>query len=135
MVFSVTPLYALPVAAIYLLLWFRVSSIRSEAKVSFGDGGNPVLLQRIRQHGNCAEWSGFVLILMSVPGGRPPAPSCGASGSSKLERTKVRTPCTMAISTERTCSTLAPSEAISSISSKAMRSRRRARGTMRGSVV
>ena len=40
-----------------------------------------------------------------------------ASGSSKLERTKVRTPWTMASSTERTCSTLAPSEAISSISS------------------
>ena len=69
MVFSVTPLYALPVAAIYLLLWFRVSSIRSEAKVSFGDGGNPVLLQRIRQHGNCAEWSAFVLILMILAEG------------------------------------------------------------------
>jgi hypothetical protein len=41
-----------------------------------------------------------------------------ASGSSKLDRTKVRTLCTMASSTERTCSTLAPSEAISSISSK-----------------
>ena len=39
------------------------------------------------------------------------------SGSSKLDRTNVRTPCTMASSTERTCSTLAPSEAISSISS------------------
>ena len=43
MVFETTPLYALPVAAIYLVLWFRVSSVRSEAKVSFGDGGNPVL--------------------------------------------------------------------------------------------
>jgi uncharacterized membrane protein YecN with MAPEG domain len=69
MVFEVTPLYALPVAAIYLILWFRVSSVRSDAKVSFGDGGNPLLLQRIRQHGNCAEWSGFVLILMILAEG------------------------------------------------------------------
>ena len=69
MVFEVTPLYALPVAAIYLTLWFRVSSVRSDAGVSFGDGGNPLLLQRIRQHGNCAEWSGFVLILMMLAEG------------------------------------------------------------------
>ena len=69
MVFAVTPLYALPVAAIYLILWFRVSSVRSDANVSFGDGGNPLLLQRIRQHGNCAEWSVFVLILMMLAEG------------------------------------------------------------------
>lgn len=69
MVFEVTPLYALPVAAIYLILWFRVSSVRSDAKVSFGDGGNPLLLQRIRQHGNCAEWTFFVLILMILAEG------------------------------------------------------------------
>ncbi len=69
MVFAVTPLYALPVAAIYLALWFRVSSVRSSAGVSFGDGGNPVLLQRIRQHGNCSEWSTFVLILMMLAEG------------------------------------------------------------------
>jgi len=69
MVFEVTPLYALPVAAIYLVLWFRVSSVRSAAGVSFGDGGNALLLQRIRQHGNCAEWSGFVLILMMLAEG------------------------------------------------------------------
>ena len=69
MVFEVTPLYALPVAAIYLVLWFRVSSVRSAEGVSFGDGGNAVLLQRIRQHGNCAEWSAFVLILMMLAEG------------------------------------------------------------------
>jgi uncharacterized membrane protein YecN with MAPEG domain len=69
MVFATTPLYALPVAAIYLVLWFRVSSVRGAAGVSFGDGGDAVLLQRIRQHGNCAEWSGFVLILMMLAEG------------------------------------------------------------------
>ena len=55
---------------------------------------------------------------MSVPGGL----SCGsmASGWSKLERTKIRTLCTVPSSTERTCMTLAPSEASSSISSNAI---------------
>ena len=62
-------------------------------------------------------------------------PGFGSAGSSKDERTVVGTPCTMASSTERTCSTLAPRDAISSISSKETRSSRRAWRTMRGSVV
>jgi uncharacterized membrane protein YecN with MAPEG domain len=69
MIFDITPLYALPVAAIALVLWFRVSSVRSATGVSFGDGGNAVLLQRIRQHGNCLEWFAFVLILMMLAEG------------------------------------------------------------------
>ncbi|MDP5083997.1 MAG: MAPEG family protein [Yoonia sp.] len=69
MVFEITPLYALPVAAIYLALWFRVSSVRSSTGVSFGDGGNLLLLKRIRQHGNCTEWTAFVLILMMLAEG------------------------------------------------------------------
>jgi len=69
MVFAVTPLYALPVAVVYLVLWFRVSSVRSSAGVSFGHGGNMLLLQRMRQHGNCAEWSCFVLVLMMLAEG------------------------------------------------------------------
>lgn len=69
MIFTVTPLYALPVAAIYLILWFRVSAMRSAQGVSFGDDGNALLLQRIRQHGNCAEWSAFVVILMILAEG------------------------------------------------------------------
>ncbi len=69
MLFSVTPLYALPLAAIYLILWFRVTAMRAGVGVSCGDGGNPALLHRIRQHGNCAEWSSFVLILMILAEG------------------------------------------------------------------
>ena len=42
---------------------------------------------------------------------------CKASGAAKLESTRTRILCTMASSTERVCSTLEPSEAISSISS------------------
>jgi uncharacterized membrane protein YecN with MAPEG domain len=69
MTFAVTPLYALPLAAIYLVLWFRVSGLRSATGISFGDGGNAVLLQRVRQHGNFVEWTCFVLILMILAEG------------------------------------------------------------------
>jgi uncharacterized protein len=69
MIFTVTPLYALPVALIYLALWFRVSARRGATGVSFGDGSDVMLLQRMRQHGNCAEWSSFVLILMILAEG------------------------------------------------------------------
>jgi hypothetical protein len=70
---------------------------------------------------------------ISVPGGVP----CGSisSGLSKLERTNTGILCTMPSSTERTCSTLAPCEASSSMSSNAILSSRRALGTTRGSVV
>lgn len=69
MTFEVTPLYALPAAIIYLVLWFRVTAMRSAQGVSVGDGSNPLLLQRIRQHGNCAEWTFFILILMILAEG------------------------------------------------------------------
>lgn len=69
MIFTVTPLYALPVAVIYMVLWMRVTSKRSELSQSIGDGGNTDLLLRIRQHGNCAEWTCFLLILMMLSEG------------------------------------------------------------------
>ena len=69
MVFTVTPLYALALGLIFLILFMRVSSVRSDAKISYGDGGNALLLQRIRQHGNFMEWVPFVLILMILAEG------------------------------------------------------------------
>ncbi len=69
MTFSVTPLYALPLALIYLILWVRISAVRSKTSISFGDGGNVELLRRIRQHGNFVEWAPFVLILMILAEG------------------------------------------------------------------
>jgi len=69
MLFSTTPIYALAVAAIYLILWFRVTSLRAALGVSIGDGGDKTLLLRTRQHGNCAEWSSFLLILMILAEG------------------------------------------------------------------
>jgi uncharacterized protein len=69
MIFTVTPLYALPVAVIYLILWMRVTALRSSTGTSIGDGDSKALLHRIRQHGNCAEWSSFILILMILAEG------------------------------------------------------------------
>lgn len=69
MEFSVTPIYALAVATIYLILWMRVTALRSKLAVSIGDHSDQQLLLRIRQHGNCAEWMSFVLILMILAEG------------------------------------------------------------------
>ena len=69
MTFTVTPIYGLAVAIIYMVLWMRVTSKRSALGQSIGDGGDIDLLQRVRQHGNCAEWSGFLLILMILAEG------------------------------------------------------------------
>ena len=69
MTFLVTPMYALPLAAIFLILWFRISGLRAATKISFGDGGNIDLLRRVRQHGNFVEWTTFVLILMILAEG------------------------------------------------------------------
>jgi len=69
MLFTTTPIYALAVAVIYLALWFRVTSLRSTLGVSIGHGDDTTLLLRTRQHGNCAEWSSFLLILMILAEG------------------------------------------------------------------
>ncbi len=69
MVFSITPIYALAVAVIWLTLWFRVTALRSAMGQSVGDRSDPQLLLRIRQHGNCADWAAFVLILMILAEG------------------------------------------------------------------
>ena len=73
--FEVTPLYALPLALIFLILWFRTSSKRSDLKLSIGDGGNADMLLRIRHHGNFVEWTSMVLILMILAEGMGAPPS------------------------------------------------------------
>jgi uncharacterized membrane protein YecN with MAPEG domain len=64
MTLTITTLYALPLIAIWFVLWIRVTSARSALNCSFGDGGDMKLLQKIRQHGNFIEWVPFTLILM-----------------------------------------------------------------------
>jgi len=47
MVFTITPLYALAAAVIYLVLFMRVSALRGKTGISTGEGGNALLLQRL----------------------------------------------------------------------------------------
>jgi len=69
MLFPTTALYALPLALLFLVLWFRVSAARSRLKVSIGEAGDAGLHERIRQHGNFVEWVSVVLILMILAEG------------------------------------------------------------------
>lgn len=70
MTIEITPIYGFAVALIYLALWMRVTAYRASVGLSVGhsvNGGiDQSLLLRVRQHGNCAEWSGFLLILMML---------------------------------------------------------------------
>ena len=53
-----------------LAIWFLVLSIRviqgrmGPGNPSLGDGGNPVMLRRIRGHANFAEYVPLILLLM-----------------------------------------------------------------------
>ncbi|MBC7752283.1 MAG: MAPEG family protein [Candidatus Saccharibacteria bacterium] len=60
-----TPLYAGILALLYLVLSYRIIVLRGHG-VSFGDGGNPVLLRRIRAHGNFSEYVPLILILIGI---------------------------------------------------------------------
>ncbi|MFC0809811.1 MULTISPECIES: MAPEG family protein [Sinorhizobium] len=69
MLFQTTAYYALPLAVLFLVLWFRVTVARSSLKVSIGDAGNVALHEKIRQHGNFIEWVPLVLLLMVIAEG------------------------------------------------------------------
>ncbi len=64
MTFPITSLYVLPLIPIFLFLFIRVSSRRTELKASIGDANDTALHERIRHHGNFVEWVPFALILM-----------------------------------------------------------------------
>lgn len=64
MTLTTTTLYAIALIPIWLVLWIRVTSIRSAIGCSIGDAGDMTLLQKIRQHGNFIEWVPLVLLLM-----------------------------------------------------------------------
>jgi uncharacterized protein len=61
----VTPIYAGLLAILFFVLSYRVILLRGHG-ASLGDGGNPVLLRRIRAHGNFAEYVPFILLMMGI---------------------------------------------------------------------
>lgn len=61
----VTPMYAGLLALLYLVLSYRVTQGRGHG-VSLGDGGDPVLLRRIRGHGNFAEYVPLILLMIGL---------------------------------------------------------------------
>ena len=69
MAFQITAMYALPLALLGLVLWFRVSMVRALHKVSIGHADNASLHERIRQHGNFIEWAPWVILLMALAEG------------------------------------------------------------------
>ena len=62
---TVTPLYAIPLAALFLVLSFAVIRRRRGLAISIGDGGNARFARLIRGHGNFAEYVPIVLLLMA----------------------------------------------------------------------
>ena len=61
----VTPLYAGILALLYFVLSMRVVKLRGHG-ASFGDGGNPILLRRMRAHGNFSEYVPLILVMMAM---------------------------------------------------------------------
>lgn len=66
MILQTTLCLAAAAALINFWLVVRVSQIRFGAKVLHGDGGNPMLLQRMRAQANFVEYTPFVLILIAA---------------------------------------------------------------------
>ena len=61
----VTPIYAGLLAVLFFVLSMRVVKLRGHG-ASLGDGGNPLLLRRIRAHGNFAEYVPFILLMIGM---------------------------------------------------------------------
>ncbi len=56
--------YAALLAAMMIVLSFRISFARRRSGVSLGVGDDPVLLERVRAFGNFAEWTPMALLLI-----------------------------------------------------------------------
>lgn len=58
--------YAALLALLFVVLSFRVVTIRRRDRVSLGDQDNPALRRAIRAHGNFAEYTPIALILIGL---------------------------------------------------------------------
>ncbi len=63
---AITPIYAAILAIIAVILAGRVTLNRVRYKVDIGDGGNTLMLQTIRVHGNFIEYVPLALILLAL---------------------------------------------------------------------
>ncbi len=61
-----TPVYAGLLTLLFVLLSVRVISVRQQARIGLGDGGNRQLLRRARVHANFAEYVPLCLLLMAL---------------------------------------------------------------------
>ena len=61
-----TLMIAVALAVVNLWLSIRTGQARRAAKVSVGDGGNPLLVARMRAHANFIEYVPMALILMAA---------------------------------------------------------------------
>lgn len=64
--FAVTGPTAVVLGLLSIYLSVRVSVQRGKTAAGLGDGGDAILLQRIRQHGNLAENAPMALILLGL---------------------------------------------------------------------
>jgi uncharacterized membrane protein YecN with MAPEG domain len=62
----ITALYAGLLGLLMLTLALRVVAVRRSSSIGLGDGGDALLLSRIRIHGNATEYVPLALILMLI---------------------------------------------------------------------
>jgi uncharacterized membrane protein YecN with MAPEG domain len=65
MIPTIVPVYAAIFAVMLVALSLRVARTRGEVRVAIGDGGNKILLRRIRVQGNFIEYVPMALILFT----------------------------------------------------------------------
>jgi len=63
---AVSPLYAGLIGLLFVLLSVLVIAARFKTNVSLGDGGEKLLIRRIRMQANCAEYAPLGLILLGM---------------------------------------------------------------------
>lgn len=63
---KITALYAALLAPLFLWLCVRVIGARRAAQVAVGDGGDALLVRRMRVQANFAEYVPFILLLIGL---------------------------------------------------------------------